>query len=147
MMYIGSTFVVHPIVKDRQAKPSHLSVFGPNQALAIEKRKNPKQFESTIQGLMKTKKLTREQAEKRYGEFLLDPDGFALKAAAADRKKKGYKNWIEQAVAESDDPEGTRQRIEDYTNKNRLKGTAIMILFSAVWLASSAMNPYVPPTN
>ena len=60
---------------------------------------------------------------------------------------KGYKNWIEQAVAESDDPEGTRQRIEDYTNKNRLKGTAIMILFSAVWLASSAMNPYVPPTN
>ncbi len=41
-----------------------LMVFGPKQALAIEKRKNPQAFESTIQGLMKTKRLTREQAEK-----------------------------------------------------------------------------------
>jgi len=39
-------------------------VFGPKQALAIEKRKNPQAFESTIQGLMKTKGLSRADAEK-----------------------------------------------------------------------------------
>lgn len=39
-------------------------VFGPKQALAIEKRKNPQAVESTIQGLMKTKSLTRAQAEE-----------------------------------------------------------------------------------
>ena len=32
-------------------------------------------FEQTIQGLMAQKGLTRGQAEKRYGEFLADPDG------------------------------------------------------------------------
>eukprot|EP00555_Chaetoceros_dichaeta_P010143 CAMPEP_0198267704 /NCGR_PEP_ID=MMETSP1447-20131203/34208_1 /TAXON_ID=420782 /ORGANISM="Chaetoceros dichaeta, Strain CCMP1751" /LENGTH=108 /DNA_ID=CAMNT_0043958419 /DNA_START=42 /DNA_END=365 /DNA_ORIENTATION=+ len=68
-------------------------VFGPRQALAIEKRKNPQQFEITIQGLMKSKKLTRDQAEKRYGDFLLDPDGFALKAAEDERREVGYKDW------------------------------------------------------
>jgi hypothetical protein len=39
-------------------------VFGPKQAIAIEKRKNPQAFESTIQGLMKTMKLSRANAEK-----------------------------------------------------------------------------------
>ena len=39
-------------------------VIGPKQMLAMEKRKNPEKFESTIQGLMTTKKLTRNQAEQ-----------------------------------------------------------------------------------
>lgn len=120
-------------------------VFGPKQALAIEKRKNPQAFESTIQGLMKTKGLSRADAEKRYGEFLLDPDGFALRAAEAERREAGYKDWIEQAVAKSDDPEGTRKRIEDFTRTNRIKGTAIMIVGSAALLAYASSNPYVPP--
>lgn len=46
------------------ASKSALNVFGPKQALAIEKRKNPQAFESTIQGLMKTKGLSRADAEK-----------------------------------------------------------------------------------
>lgn len=120
-------------------------VFGPKQALAIERRKNPQVFESTIQGLMTSKRLSREQAEKRYGEFLLDPDGFALKASAVERKEMGYKNWIDQAVKKSDDPEATQKRIDDFTAKNRLKGIAIMGFFSAAVLAYSASNPYVPP--
>mmetsp|Transcript_16337 Transcript_16337/g.30788 ORF Transcript_16337/g.30788 Transcript_16337/m.30788 type:complete len:97 (+) Transcript_16337:1-291(+) len=96
---------------------------------------------------MKTKGLTREQAEKRYGEFLVDPDGFALAAAEAERKEKGYKNWEEQAIAKSDDPEATRARIEAFKNKNRTRGIIIMILFSAAAVANSVMNPYVPPVN
>lgn len=82
---------------------------------------------------------------QRYGEFLLDPDGFALKAAEQERKKAGYKDWIEQAVAKSDDPEATRQRIEDFTKKNQIKGALIMFAGSAALLAYSASNPYVPP--
>jgi hypothetical protein len=82
---------------------------------------------------------------KRYGEFLVDPDGFALNAAAAERKEMGYKNWIDQAVSKSDDPEGTQKRIDDFTARNKLKGTAIMAVFSAVALYYSAMNPYVKP--
>mmetsp|Transcript_14966 Transcript_14966/g.20408 ORF Transcript_14966/g.20408 Transcript_14966/m.20408 type:complete len:165 (-) Transcript_14966:418-912(-) len=122
-------------------------VFGKDTALAIEKRKDPKAFEATIQNLMKTKKLTRAQAEKRYGEFLLDPDGFALKAAEAERKEMGYKDWEEMAIARSDDPEATRERITKFKNKNRTRGIIIMSVFFAAAVASSIMNPYVPPGN
>ena len=83
--------------------------------------------------------------EQRYGEFLIDPEGFALRAAEIERKEKGYKNWIDQAAARSDDPTATRQRIEDFTNRNRIKGIAIMTIVSAAALAYSASNPYVPP--
>ena len=46
-----------------------------------------------LQGLMAQKGLTRGQAEKRYGEFLADPEGFALKAAEEQRREKGEWNW------------------------------------------------------
>lgn len=58
-----------------RAVTSALNVMGPKQAAAMEKLKNPAKYEQTIQGLMSQKGLTRGQAEKRYGEFLADPDG------------------------------------------------------------------------
>ena len=69
----------------------------------------------------------------------------ALKAAAAERKEVGYKDWIEQAVAKSDDPDATRERIENFTRTNNIKGTAIMAIGGAALLAYSATNPYTPP--
>ena len=82
---------------------------------------------------------------QRYGEFLLDPDGFALKAADLERREAGYKDWIEQAVAKSDNPEATRERIESFTKRNQLKGTAIIAVGASALLAYSATHPYIPP--
>jgi len=48
-------------------------------------------------------------------------------------------------VAKSDDPEATRERIENFTNTNRIKGTAIMLVGFGAVIAYSAANPYVPP--
>ena len=59
--------------------PTSLYVMGPKQAAAMEKLKNPAKYEQTIQGLMAQKGLTRGQAEKRYGEFLADPDGACVR--------------------------------------------------------------------
>ena len=51
----SSAFV--PIAPQQQIRsPTQMSmIFGPKQALAIEKRKDPKKFESTINGLMKVR--------------------------------------------------------------------------------------------
>lgn len=124
---------------------THLGIFGPKQALEIEKRKNPKAVESTIQGLMKQKKLTRDQAEKRYAEFLNDPDGFALRAGEETWKREGYKNWEDAAVGRSADPEATAARIAKFKRDSQLKGVSIMTLGSALLLWYSSQNPYVPP--
>jgi len=144
-----NAFVVRASVPGLHASPISSSrldmVLGPKQFLAIEKRKNPKKFETTIQNLMKKKKLSRKQAETRYGNFLVDPDGFALQAAADERREKGYKDWKEQAIAKSDDPEATRERIDEFQKINSLKGTAIIFLFSAAALYYSSTNTYIPP--
>lgn len=120
-------------------------VFGPKQALAMERTKNPQKFEQTITGLMSSKGLTRGQAEKRYGEFLNDPDGFALREAEKQMKEKGYKDWKERAIGESDDPEATAKRINDFQRFNSIKGTAIMVLGGAALLYYQSVNPYIPP--
>ena len=100
---------------------------------------------ATIQGLMKQKKLTREQAEERYGNYLLNPNEFALQAAEETWKAQGYKNWEEAAIARSADPEATKARIEEFTAKNRMRGIAIMTVGSAALLWYSSQNPYIPP--
>jgi len=150
ILFLVGTIVSHAfsnngLVISKKPSITKLSmVFGPRQALAIEKRKNPQQAENTIQGLMKAKKLSRAQAEKRYGEFLVDPDGFALNAAAEERREAGYKDWIEQAVAKSDDPEATQQRIDEFTARNKKRGIAIMTVLSASILYYSYTHPFVP---
>ena len=48
----SSAFV--PIASQLPRSPTQMSmIFGPKQALAIEKRKDPKKFDATINGLMK----------------------------------------------------------------------------------------------
>jgi len=128
-------------------KRSALNVIGPKQAASLEKRKNPKKYDATIKGLMKTQKLSQEKAEQRFGEYLVDPDGFALNAAANERREKGYKDWIDQAVTKSNDPEATQKRIDDFTSRNRTKGVAIMAVLSFSILYYSYTNPYVPIVN
>jgi hypothetical protein len=83
----------------------------------LEKRKNPSGYEKTITGLMKQKKLSRQDAEKRYGTFLVDPDGFALRAGEKAMKEDGYKNWEEAAIGRSKDPEATRVRIQEVSRE------------------------------
>jgi len=120
-----------------------LNIFGPNQALAIERKKNPAKFEATIQNLMKQKKLSRDKAEKRYGEYLLDPDGFALRASDAQRKKDGYKNWEEAAIGRSSDPEATRERIAKFKRDSQIKALAIIGAFVGCLLYLSGTHQVV----
>eukprot|EP00545_Synedropsis_sp_CCMP1620_P012364 CAMPEP_0119012928 /NCGR_PEP_ID=MMETSP1176-20130426/7702_1 /TAXON_ID=265551 /ORGANISM="Synedropsis recta cf, Strain CCMP1620" /LENGTH=164 /DNA_ID=CAMNT_0006965967 /DNA_START=36 /DNA_END=530 /DNA_ORIENTATION=+ len=130
------------VASKRWSSSSSLNmVVGPKQALMMEKKKNPAKFEKTIQGLMKSKKLSRPQAEQRYGTFLLDPDGFALAAAAQERKVMGDKDWKAQAIRRSDDPEATAQRIATFQRINSLKGTAIIVIFFGAVIVFNTMNP------
>lgn len=147
ILFLAVSLVQSFVVPTKPARASSVSlnVFSSKEALGIEKMKNPRKTEQTIQGLMKAKKLTRAQAEQRYGEFLLDPDGFALRAADEQIREKGYKDWKERAIGESDDPEATRQRIDEFQKRNSLKGTAIILLFFGSVVIFNGMNPYIPP--
>jgi len=57
----------------------------------------------------------------------------------------GYKDWIEQAMANSDDPEATLRRIKKFQKFNSIRGTAIMVIAGALGIWYNSANPYVPP--
>ena len=64
LLSLTTAFSTHGAFNAHRSKVSPLQmVFGPKQALSIEKRKDPQKYEATIAGLMKTKKLTRKAAE------------------------------------------------------------------------------------
>ena len=91
------------------------------------------------------KGLTRAQAEARYGEYLLNPNEFALNEGEKTWRAEGYKNWEDAAIGRSVDPEATAARIAEFKRKSTLKGVAIMVIGSAALLYYSSINPYVPP--
>lgn len=147
LIHPNSSFVIPPtprynvLSKDpstsrsgRAQSPTSLKIFGPKQALAIELKKNPAKTEATIANLMKKNKLTRSAAEKRLGEYLVDPDGFALRAGAKRDKEEGYKNWEEAAVGRSKDPVATRERIDKFKRDSQFKALGVIAVFSAVLL-------------
>ena len=57
----------------------------------------------------------------------------------------GYKDWIEQAMANSDDPEATLRRIKKFQRVNSFKGTAIMVIAGGLGVWYNYAHPYVPP--
>ena len=57
----------------------------------------------------------------------------------------GYKDWIEQAMANSDDPEATLRRIKKFQRVNSFKGTAIMLIAGGLGVWYNYAHPYVPP--
>ena len=69
---------------------------------------------------MLQKDLTREEAEERYGSYLVNPTDFALQAGEEVWKADGYKNWEEAAIGRSVDPEATKKRIEELKKKSQL---------------------------
>ena len=102
--------------------------------MAIEFKKDAKKTEATITSLMEKNKLSLAAAEKRYREFLVDPDGFALCAGAARNKAEGYKNWEDAAVGRSKDQQATRERIDNFKKQSQLKALGVIAVFSAVLL-------------
>jgi len=68
---IASAFT-GPTLPTRMMSRSSLAV-GPLQKLT-----NKKEYNKTIEGLMNTKGLTREQAEKEYDSYLENPTNYAL---------------------------------------------------------------------
>jgi len=110
---------------------------GGKAAFGLQKLKDPAATEQTVIGLMETKELTREQAEERYGDYLVDPDGFALNAFEEQNKVDGYANWEEATVGRSDDPEATRKRIDDFKRTSSYKAYAVVTFFCSLLLYQS----------
>ena len=69
----SSAFTTRPVFSTTSTVTKTSLFIGPLQKIA-----NKKEYDKTVAGLMKTKGLTREQAEKDYNEYLDNPTNYAL---------------------------------------------------------------------
>jgi hypothetical protein len=76
--FLSSAFMGPGIPRSVVSKTS-LSV-GP-----LKKLTNKKEYNTVVENLMQTKRLTREQAEKEYNSYLENPNDYALQKVRARR--------------------------------------------------------------
>lgn len=127
------------------------SVVRPSTSLQVgplQKLTNRNEYEKVVSGLMTTKGLTREQAEKEYNAYLENPNDYALQKGEAYYKSLGYKSLMDGVIGEAE-KEGrgdeVRARIEKFNKEGQMKGLAVMTVFICFVFYLKIQYPYVPP--
>merc|ERR1719162_931966 len=107
-----------------------------------------KKYDETVQNLMVTKRMTREEAEKDYNAYLENPNNYALNKGEEYYKGLGYKSLMAGVVGEAE-KEGrgdeVRERIEAFKKTNQLKANGIIFVFiSFIFWYKTQVPPIVP---
>jgi len=74
----------------------------------LQKTTNRQEYNKVVDGLMYTRGITREEAEKEYNAYLDNPNNYALEKGEAYYKSLGYKKLMDGVIGEAE-KEGTRQ--------------------------------------
>jgi len=114
----------------------------------LQKATNRREYNKVVDGLMFTKGLTREEAEKDYDAYLQNPNDYALNKGEAYYKSLGYKTLMDGVIGEAE-KEGrgdeVRARVEKFNKESNLKGLATIGTFIALGFYFKITHPYVPP--
>mmetsp|Transcript_16503 Transcript_16503/g.51670 ORF Transcript_16503/g.51670 Transcript_16503/m.51670 type:complete len:171 (+) Transcript_16503:26-538(+) len=122
-------------------------IISPEAMIAVQKTVNRAKFEATVENYMKTKRVSREEAELEFATYLLDPDAYVLSkasdsfAAKSPTKKMAVKKAemgarrspLLQAYIDEGGPE-VRERIEKFERDNTTKALVIISVMSAFLL-------------
>lgn len=114
----------------------------------LQKLTNRAEYNKVVDGLMFTKGLSREEAEKEYDAYLNNPNDYALNKGEAYYKSLGYKSLMEGVIGEAE-KEGrgdeVRARIKKFNDESFVKGMATITFFILLGFYAKMTNPYVPP--
>mmetsp|Transcript_197 Transcript_197/g.502 ORF Transcript_197/g.502 Transcript_197/m.502 type:complete len:159 (-) Transcript_197:2241-2717(-) len=114
----------------------------------LQKATNRKEYNKVVDGLMLTRGITREEAEKEYDTFLNNPNDYALNKGEAYYKSLGYKTLMEGVIGEAE-KEGrgdeVRARIEKFNRESKTKGLVTIGAFITLFFYLKINYPYVPP--
>ncbi len=64
----------------------------------LQKLTNKNEYNKVVDGLMQTKGLTREQAEKEYNAYLDNPNDYALQKVCTGRRELRRKCKVEKLI-------------------------------------------------
>mmetsp|Transcript_19995 Transcript_19995/g.29428 ORF Transcript_19995/g.29428 Transcript_19995/m.29428 type:complete len:170 (-) Transcript_19995:160-669(-) len=88
-----------------------------------------KDYENVVQGIMNTKGMTREEAEKDYNTYLENPNNYALMKGEQYYMDLGYNSLMEGVIGEAEkkgEGDAVKARIEAFKKKSQLKAYAVI---------------------
>jgi len=115
----------------------------------LQKTTNRQEYNKVVDGLMFTRGITREEAEKEYDAYLDNPNNYALQKGEAYYKSLGYKSLMDGVIGEAEKEgrgEEVRARVEKFRKDSNLKGLITIGSFIALGFYLKITHPYVPPS-
>mmetsp|Transcript_16947 Transcript_16947/g.16990 ORF Transcript_16947/g.16990 Transcript_16947/m.16990 type:complete len:161 (-) Transcript_16947:1639-2121(-) len=116
---------------------------------SLQKTTNRQEYNKVVDGLMFTRGITREEAEKEYNAYLDNPNNYALQKGEAYYKSLGYKSLMDGVIGEAEKEgrgEEVRARVEKFRKDSNLKGLITIGSFIALGFYLKITHPYVPPS-
>jgi len=116
----------------------------------LQKTTNRQEYNKVVDGLMYTRGITREEAEKEYNAYLDNPNNYALEKGEAYYKSLGYKKLMDGVIGEAEKEgrgEEVRARVEKFRKDSNLKGLITIGAFIALGFYLKITYPYVPPPS
>mmetsp|Transcript_18512 Transcript_18512/g.25473 ORF Transcript_18512/g.25473 Transcript_18512/m.25473 type:complete len:183 (-) Transcript_18512:188-736(-) len=107
-----------------------------------KKAMDPADYNRVVERKMFQEKLTREEAEEEYNNFLENPSFYyALDKKESYYKKMGYKNMLDGIVGEAEKEgrgEEVRERIDNFKRESKIKAYSVLVFFVVgFWYARS----------
>lgn len=103
-----------------------------------KKMMDPQEYNRVVEEKMKKEKLTREQVEEQYNQFLENPGFYyALDKKEEYYKSLGYKDIFEGMIGEAEkagNGEEVRERIETFKRNSQIKAYSTITFFIAAFL-------------
>mmetsp|Transcript_5676 Transcript_5676/g.10763 ORF Transcript_5676/g.10763 Transcript_5676/m.10763 type:complete len:183 (-) Transcript_5676:77-625(-) len=126
---IGQSYSATPTKKTNTPITLHATPIGPMARL--KKMQDPEEYNRVIEQKIKRSKMTREEAEADYNQFLENPPFYyALEKKEEYYKSLGYKDIFEgmigEAVKEGKGDE-MRQRIAKFRLQSKIKAATVLI--------------------
>uniref|UniRef100_A0A7S0BXJ6 Uncharacterized protein n=1 Tax=Proboscia inermis TaxID=420281 RepID=A0A7S0BXJ6_9STRA len=102
-----------------------------------KRQMDPDDYERVVKEKMKqNRKLSRDEAETDYNDFLENPY-YALDKQEEYYKKLGYKDMYEGMIGEAEkegNGDEVRERIETFQRNNKIKAASVLVVVASVFL-------------
>lgn len=98
----------------------------------LKKLQDPKEYNRVVEEKMKRSKMTREEAEADYNQFLENPPFYyALEKKEEYYKSMGYKDIFEGMIGEAEKQgkgDEMRERIAKFRLESKIKAATVLII-------------------
>mmetsp|Transcript_9078 Transcript_9078/g.28374 ORF Transcript_9078/g.28374 Transcript_9078/m.28374 type:complete len:155 (-) Transcript_9078:50-514(-) len=113
---------------------TRLNFLSPEMSGALAKMSDADNYEKIVSETMVKEDCDRDEAERRYNQYLFDPDGYSIMKMNEQIRNKGFSSFEEMFVAENGQDAWDARQASIAESKSQ-KGTTSIFVVGGLFLA------------